>query len=48
MSKKLLNRKCKLRNVFCIYEDDWQNKVISRGTTLFNQFNNWLGAEEIL
>ena len=48
LSKKLLNRKCKLRDVFCIYEDEWQNKIISRGVTLFNQFNNWIGSKEIL
>lgn len=44
LSNKLLNRKCQLRDVFCIYTLEWQNSVITRGITVFNQFNKWLGS----
>ena len=48
LQKKLLNRPCQLRDVFCIDEREWRDRVISRGVTLFNQFNHWCGGTFIL
>ena len=48
LSQKLLTRKCQLRDVFCIYSLEWQNSVITRGLTVFNQFNKWLGSSYYL
>ena len=45
LSQKLLDRECKLRDVFCIYSLGWQNSVITRGAIVFNQFNTWLGSK---
>lgn len=42
LQTKLLKRPCQLRDVFCIDEREWRDRVLSRGVTLFNQFNHWL------
>ena len=48
LQRKLLNRPCQLRDVFCIDEREWMDRVISRGVTLFNQFNHWLHGSLIV